>query len=153
MLTIPHIILGSVFFCISQQWSLRVVLFLYQQRHFCHNAEVISSPKIILKAEWAAHFLVKQKWLESFATNHFHKILRDVRTYNPRGCRKIVSCVATWAWSSDLATPKIIETNPNLTFILFWIIYGSFQVHWIPFLPTQSKQLSWNFSILHAARL
>ena len=46
-----NLILGSLVVCISQPWPLRVVLSLYQQRHFCHNAEIIYSPKIILQAE------------------------------------------------------------------------------------------------------
>ena len=44
-------ILGSlVVVYISQPWLLRVVLFLYQQRHFCNDAQIIYSPKIILQA-------------------------------------------------------------------------------------------------------
>ena len=36
----------------SQHWPLRVILSLYVQRHLCHDAGIIYSPKIILQAEW-----------------------------------------------------------------------------------------------------
>ena len=40
-----NLILGTKVVCISQPCRLRVVLLLYQQRHFYHDAEIIYSPK------------------------------------------------------------------------------------------------------------